>query len=48
LVSGAPAAWLWTLTGSYDGMMVAVFAGSLLMATSFWLAAAVTRGSGSP
>lgn len=35
------AAWLWQVSGSYDTVLAAVFAGSLVMVGSFWAAAAV-------
>lgn len=37
------AAWLWAFTGSYGTVLVAILAGSIVMAASFWTAAALAR-----
>lgn len=44
-VAPVGAAALWTLGASYDNVLVAILVGALLLATSFWLAAWLSRPS---
>lgn len=37
------AAWLWSASGSYDTVLVAVFGGAVVMAAGFWTAAMLSR-----
>ncbi len=43
--AGAPltAAWIWTATGGYDDVLLAVLASMLLLVASFWAAALLAR-----
>lgn len=42
----AAAAMLWTATGSYEAVQIAMIAGASLLAVSFWLAVALSRRQG--
>ncbi len=37
------AAWLWMTTGSYEAVLLALIAGTLVLAVSFWSAAGLSR-----
>nr|WP_274709179.1 MFS transporter [Nitratireductor luteus] len=37
------AAWLWSITGGYDAVLIAVGAGALVLCIGFWTAAALAR-----
>lgn len=39
------AAWLWSLTGGYDAVLIAVGIGALALCIGFWIAAALARRS---
>jgi predicted MFS family arabinose efflux permease len=42
------AAWLWALTGSYEAVLLALIAGTLVLAVSFWSAAMLSRRAAQP
>jgi predicted MFS family arabinose efflux permease len=45
-VSPLAAAWLWSKTGNYDAVMVALAIGAILMCIGFWTAAALSANPG--
>jgi predicted MFS family arabinose efflux permease len=44
-VAPLAAAWIWSATGSYDAVLVAIGIGALVLCAGFWTAAALTRQS---
>jgi predicted MFS family arabinose efflux permease len=42
------AAWLWAMTGSYEAVLLALIAGTLILAAGFWSAAALSRRAAQP
>ena len=45
-VSPLAAAWIWSATGSYDAVLVAIGAGACVLCLGFWTAAALNRRKG--
>lgn len=39
-------AWIWSTTGSYDAVLMAIGAGAIVLCLGFWSAAALTRAPG--
>jgi hypothetical protein len=37
------AAWIWSTTGSYDAVLIAIGAGAMVLCAGFWTAASLSK-----
>ncbi len=47
-VAPLAAAWIWTATGNYDVVLIAIGAAAILLCIGFWTAASLSRAAGAP
>jgi len=45
-VAPLAAAWIWSVSGGYDAVLIAIGAGSIVLCLGFWTAAALSRAAG--
>ncbi|MEQ1954978.1 hypothetical protein [Mesorhizobium sp. CN2-181] len=42
-VAPLAAAWIWSATGGYDAVLIAIGIGAIVLCVGFWTAAAISR-----